>query len=204
VTLGLLSTFAAFGDTYHIVDFTGSINPGNANVKSPFTGTFTQSGPISGHFVYDDQLIPGAGSGFVNVFFSSFPDIATIPSATAFEINMGGGYDLTLADAVSGQAAIQYNNGHFNGFFFAYDFAYGGSNWELAIQGGPIHIYDPSNPAASKVNAHINIGDASLMNEAVYTPPAPPVPSVPEPGSATLAGGACGLLGLGLRYRRRS
>jgi hypothetical protein len=75
----LVAPNIAVSDTYTSVSFSGAINGGSANVKPPFSGDgFTQGDPISGSFVFDNQLVPASGSGFTNVFFSNFPDIAEI------------------------------------------------------------------------------------------------------------------------------
>jgi hypothetical protein len=106
--------------------FTGAINGGSANVKVPFsTHGFTQSDTFQGSFVFDNQLVPSSGSGFVNVFISSSPDIANIPGATAFNFNLDGlafnaGNNLDSLRPFG----IQYSNGQFNGFVFITDFTF--------------------------------------------------------------------------------
>jgi hypothetical protein len=106
---------AAFGDVYDSANFSGAINPGTANVKTPFTSILTQGETFTGNFVYDASQIPSFGSGFVNVFFSGFPDIAAVSPPTAFSLSIGG-LTFTLADALvkfpTQEAAIQYNNGN--------------------------------------------------------------------------------------------
>src|ERR1700730_1256946 len=78
----LVASTIAWADTYTIASFSGAINGGSANVKPPFSGNgFTQGDSISGSFVFDNQLVPPPASGFRNVFFSTFPDIAAIPPA---------------------------------------------------------------------------------------------------------------------------
>jgi hypothetical protein len=49
--------------------------------------------------VFDNNLVPGPGTGFVNVFFSTFPDIAQIPSSSALNLPLGGLPAFTLANA---------------------------------------------------------------------------------------------------------
>jgi hypothetical protein len=200
VTLVLASSGLA--DTYHSADFSGGIFGGNANVKAPFLGYgFAPGGPASGSFVYDDQLIPAPGSGFVNVLFSSFPAIGKIPAATAFTINLGTTpLTFTLADDSSGIPAIQYNNGHFNGFFFQVDFLFQGSNpspqpYQFDCQGGTWSIHAPGS-FSNLVSGYINIGDGNLTNIRPYTPPAAPIP-----GSLLLLGS--GLTAL-MSFRKKS
>ena len=194
------ATISAFADTYHLATFTGHINPGNANVKTPFNSVLTQGGPISGNFVIDDNLIPASNSGFVNVFFSNFPDIATIPSATAFTIDLGAiSLVFTLADAIQNSGAIQFNNGNFVGFFFDTDFMFDNMPYRFDDQGGSWNIKlldqlggSPVPLTSAKVIGHI---DGMALGE-VYNP----TPSVPEPSTFLLLG--AGLGGLALLRRR--
>src|SRR5262249_29682763 len=136
----LISPGMAMADTYTSATFSGSINPGGANVKAPFSGNgFTQSDPFSGSFVFDNQLVPALGT--VNVPFSSFPDIALIPNATAFSMtfdtlsfNLGDNFSSLLP------AGIQYKNGVFNGFEFITDFAFQGKEYQFRIDGPIITV----------------------------------------------------------------
>jgi hypothetical protein len=92
ITLGVLFLLPAvtFADAYHSANFSGQLGS-SPNIKPPFTGNgFNPGGAVTGSFVYDDNLIPSSGTGFVNVFFSSFPDIAQIPSTMAFNLSIGG------------------------------------------------------------------------------------------------------------------
>jgi len=68
-------TSAGYIDAYHAAEFTGQLGSG-PNIRAPFNSVLSPSGQVTGSFVYDDALIPPSGSGFVNVFFSSFPDTA--------------------------------------------------------------------------------------------------------------------------------
>jgi hypothetical protein len=194
----------ALGDTYHSASFSGQLAGGSANVRAPFStsGGLSQGESFSGTFVYDDNLIPAPGSGFFNVFFSSFPDIAEIPPATAFTLTLGG-FSFDLADADPGEAAIQYNNGNFNGFFYISDFMYLGSQYELSLQGGTLAIvpFVGGFPGFnSLVNGNVNIGNGNLTGISVFTPSSPVSPT-PESSSVALWGvSLVGLvLWLGLR-----
>jgi hypothetical protein len=112
VMLVVFTNIPVIADSYYSADFSGAINGGSANCKYPFNTIISQGGPVSGSFVYDEQLI--LTTGLVNVPFSSFPDIAQIPPATAFTINLGApALIFTLADAIQNSGAIQYSNGKF-------------------------------------------------------------------------------------------
>ncbi len=199
------STFS-FADTYNLVTFTGNINPGNANVKSPFNSVLTQGGAISGSFVIDNNLIPASGSGFVNVPFSSFPDIANIPPSTAFTIDLGSpSLTFTLADAIQNSGAIQFNNGQFRGFFFVADF--------LFTDGNPYRFDDQGGTWSIKLLDQIGGAPVPLTSAKVsgvitgMTVGAPFVPSTPAavPEASTLlllGGGLVGLVACGKRLKK--
>jgi hypothetical protein len=207
--IGVAVFFASFGtasaDTYKSADFSGQIAGGNANVQPPFTSVLTQGESFSGSLVFDESLIPPSGSGFVNVFFSDFPDIGKIPAATALTFTLGGLPAFDLADAVTPpfgtqEAAIQYNNGNFNGLFYISDFTFEGAPYELSIQGGSLSIVPiiNGNPTfSSLVNGSLNF---SLTNEQPFTPVAGVVPG-PATWTELLAGFV--VLGTVLRWCAR-
>jgi hypothetical protein len=207
LALGLIATApaAAFADTYFTANFTFGVSGGNANQQPPFQGVvapYPAGGTFTGSLVFDQSLVPGPGSGFVNVFFSSFPAIAQIPPATALDLPLGSLPPFTLADAVtqfgSQEAAIQYNNGAFHGLFYISDFTFNGNPYELQIQGGSLSIVPiiNGNPGFnSLVNGFVNF---SLVNVQPFTPA---TPGIPEP--STWAMMLIGFAGLGFAYRRR-
>jgi hypothetical protein len=136
-------------------------------------------------------LIPSSASGFVNVFFLSFPDIANIPAALAFTINLGTpALTFTLADAIQNSGAIQFFNGQFRGFFFDADFLYSdnkpyrfdyqGGTWNIklldSIGGAPVPL------TSAKVNGVIT--GMSLGEPYVPVQETP----VPEPSTVLLFG----------------
>ena len=206
LAFGLLATApsAGFADTYFTANFTFGVFGGNANQQPPFQGVvapFPAGGTFTGSLVFDQSLVPGPGSGFVNVFFSSFPDIAQIPPATALDLPLGSLPPFTLADAVtqfgSQEAAIQYNNGAFNGLFYISDFTFNGNPYELQIQGGSLSIVPivNGNPTFnSLVNGFVQ---GPLFNVQPFTPVAP---GVPEPSTWAIM--LIGFAGIGFAFRK--
>lgn len=202
--LVVVANLPALADTYHTADFSGAINGGSANCKAPFDTIISQGGLVSGSFVYDDKLIPADGSGFVNVFFSSFPDIAKILAATAFTIDLGAAaVTFTLADAIQNSGAIQYNNGQFIGFFFDADFTFSGNPYRLIDQGTPwsIKLLDkiggsPVPLISAKVNGKLTSG---LTNVQSFDPNA----AVPLPSTILLLGSSlAGLVGFRKMFKK--
>lgn len=192
----------SYADTYHTATFTGGIFGGTANVKDPFTSVLTPGGSISGNFVIDDSLIPAPGSGYVNVFFSSFPDSAYIPSATAFTVDLGpSSLTFTFADAIQNSGAIQYYNGQFKGFFFDTDFTFtDGNPYRLDIQGGTWNISRLNEIGGWAVEYKVNGYIGGMTPGDVYAP-GPPV-ATPEPATLFLLG--LGVLGVaGIRKFRK-
>lgn len=191
----------AIADTYTQASFSGGTFGGAANVRSPFSGNgFSAGQTFSGTFVYDNSLIPGASSGYVNVFPTSFPDVANIPAAAQFTFNFG---PLTFTPTGADLFGIQYNNGRFNGFAYVDTFTFQGGSYQLNIQGGSLSVYEIVNGTptfSSLVNGYINIGDSALTNRTPYTP-APPVSAVPEPGAWAMM--VLGMGGIGYAMRRR-
>lgn len=199
--------------SYTMADFSGNMNPGNANVKAPFSGNgFTQGQAFSGSFVYNDQLVPAPGSGAVNVFFSDFPDFAAIPAVDAFKLSFGT-LNFTLADNLDSliPAGIRFNNGQFGGFVFNTDFLFAG-NWYLFRADGPAitvklldNIADQYNPhgnpvplTSSKINASFS---TVLTNQKPYTPPPAVSSAVPEPATWAMMIFGLGLVGASMRRR---
>jgi hypothetical protein len=175
-------------DTYTDVHFSGAISPGNANVQPPFsTAGFSGApgDPITGSFVFDNNLIPASGTGFVNVPIPSSVSFAvpsfdlTITAANSTTLH----FDLAneLSSAQGGlDAQVQYNNGHFAGFAYFSDFAFAGNEYQFSVQGGSISIFQLLSgvPTGSQLlHAFINTGDSSLTGASPVTPIPTPLPS---------------------------
>jgi hypothetical protein len=205
------ASVGAHADVYKSANFSIGVFGGNANQQAPFVGVvapYPAGGSFTGSLVFDQDMVPGSGSGFVNVFFSSFPDIGAIPSAAALSFQLGSLPGFTLADALVEfgvqDAAIQYNNGTFAGLLYISDFTYAGNPYELQIQGGswgivPIVGGFPS--FQRLVNGYVNYGLSNVQPYTIPTPPPPP-PAIPEPLTLSLFG--IGLLGLRTIRRRRA
>jgi PEP-CTERM motif len=207
LALGLFAAapVPASADAYYTANFTFGVFGGNANQQSPFVGIapYPAGGTFTGSLVFDQNLIPGPGSGHVNVFFSDFPDIANIPAATALSLPLGFLPVFKLSDAVTQfgfqQAAIQYNNGAFAGLFYISDFTYAGNPYELQIQGGTLSIV-PFVGGYPGYNSLVNgFVDSSLSNVQTFTPV---TPTVPEPSSWALL--LLGFAALVIAGRRRT
>ena len=194
----------ASADTYTEANFTGGTFGGGANVQSPFSGNgFFAGQTFSGSFVYDNQLVPLAGSGFVNVFPSAFPDAANISPADQFSFNFGS---ILFTAAGADLFGIQYNNGQFNGFAFVDEFAFQGRNFQLNIQGGSLSVVEVLNGTPtfnSLVNGYINIGDRSLTGRTPFVPTAE-TGSVPEPASWAMMLIGFGAIGFAMRRKGRA
>lgn len=191
--------------TYVQADFTGAMNPGDANVKVPFKGNgFVQSQPFSGSFVYDSDLVP-SGPVATNIFFSSFADIALIPDATAFSFNFGT-LNFNLGDNLDAEraAGIQYKNGVFNGFVFLANFEFQGNQYQLRTEGFAItvRLLNPQGfpTGTNLINAHF---DPSLTNLTPYDPNVG-VAETPLPAALPLFAGGLGALALFARRRKQT
>jgi hypothetical protein len=210
-----LAPAAALADTYTMVDFSGAIDAGPGGVLPPLDTIFPAGAGLTGHFVIDDQLRPGPGSGHVNVLFNTYPQLAAIPSKDAFdfdtpdvltEFELGANFDLLAP------AATVYDDGHFAGFRYVADFAEFFPDlgqqlvFQFRIDGDAISIFqldtvpipggDPNGaPTGAQLLAgHIAIGDQALTNAHVYT-------GAPEPGVWALMVVGFGSAGALLRRR---
>lgn len=187
--------------TYTKGNFSSGIFGGNANVSAPFTTNgFFQGQTFSGSFVFANELVPAAATGFVNVLASTFPDLANIPAADLFTFNFGS-LTFTAADA-DAPFAIQYNNGAFNGFFFLNNFSFAGGNYQLKVDGGQFQVFQEvgGNPTGSSLmNGYVNIGNSAVTGKTAFTPTAVPTSPVPEPATWLMMLFGFGMIGFAMR-----
>jgi hypothetical protein len=169
----------------------------NQCCSTPFA-SLTWRGPnVSGSFIFDQALVPGAGTGYVNV---PLPLGAGEDPLSLVLGDVPGSLTFTAADGLSGQAVqVQYYNGLFNGFAYFAGFMYNGHEYELDVQGRNWTIYDRANGVRNLANkAAYGYLNTTLTNVRPYEGPST---VTPEPGSIVLL--ASGLLAVGAVARRR-
>ena len=193
----------ALADTYTQASFSGGVFGGGANVVAPLTGIVSPGAQLAGSFVYDNDLIPGGGTGIVNVNTASFPAIANIPTSSLFSFSLGSQV-LTAANLSSGSTLqIQYKNGAFRGFAGQFDFLYQASTYQLDFQGTLFTVRQLVNGVpdfgTNYVNGYLN---TSLTNRVSFTPPTTGG-AVPEPASWAMMVAGFGLIGGAMRTRKR-
>jgi hypothetical protein len=142
------------------------------------------AGSVGGQVLFDQSLIPGSGTGTVNVTLAA---ITGISSSTIFNIEFGSKpLEFEFGDAgILGGPSIQFENGVFNGFFFMKNFVVDGKTYELNMHGANWTMdWLKSNSSSDLVaSGYLKVGNQGLTNQAYFdpTPAQLPVSTVPEP-----------------------
>jgi len=205
LAVGLALAGAAQATTLVQVDFSGTLTSGSAAVKGPFNASgsgITQGMSVDGTFVYDKDLVTGAGFELVAFAALTDPD-------SAFQFDIGGlSYD--LGDATTGAIGIApkilFNNGVFNGFNFVSDFVYTDSlDYRLRFNSRSFEIKRVDPVTGFNVNSTVFVkGNLSseLTNERAFVEPPTGPGGVPEPSTWALLILGFGASGAALRRRR--
>ena len=193
---------------YITASFSGGISTvtvaGNAlGLQRTNTCSGCAAGLVSGDLLFDQSLVPAAGSGFVNVPLGS---VAGAANDLIFDTVFGSNpLEFQFGDAsIQGGPSIQFKNGAFNGLYFVEDFSLKGKSFELNMQGGSWDIKALNNGFYTDLAAagYLNIGNAALTHQQTFEPFIQlEANSVPEP--ATLALVCLGLLGISVTCRRK-
>jgi PEP-CTERM motif len=193
---------------YTTADFSGGIsnvmNLGNSlGLQRTNTCSGCEAGSVSGHVLFDASLVPGSGTGFVNIPLAS---AGGVPGNVVFDIMFGSNpLEFKFGDpGISGGPAIQFNNGAFNGFFLVENFLYNENPFQLSIQGGAWTIkgWKTNSYADLAASGYLNTGNNGLTNKALLGPSGAPseVNAVPEPTTIALI--VLGVWGLIMARRR--
>ncbi|SEG13558.1 PEP-CTERM protein-sorting domain-containing protein [Nitrosospira multiformis ATCC 25196] len=192
-------------------DFSGGIltTNGLANslgLQQTSTCSGCAAGSVSGKVLFDQSLIPGSGTGTVNIALAA---VTGASNSTIFDIDFGSrplGFEFGNGDVLGGPS-IQFNNGVFNGFFFVKDFVADGKTYELSMQGANWTMnWLKSNSSSQLVAAgYLNVGNQGLTSQAYFDPslPATELPNnrIPEPTVLALV--MVGMLGIFMTRRHK-
>ena len=174
----LLSAITAVQATpiYMTADFSGGIltTGGLANslgLQRTNTCSGCAAGSVSGNVLFDQSLIPGSGTGMVNVALAA---VTGASNSTIFDIDFGSqplGFEFGDEDVLGGPS-IQFKNGVFSGFFFVKDFVVDGKTYELNMQGANWTMnWLKSNSSSQLVaSGYLNVGNQGLTNQTYFEP----------------------------------
>jgi hypothetical protein len=193
---------------YMEADFSGGIltTGGLANslgLQGTNTCNSCAAGSVSGHVLFDKSLVPGSGTGTVNI---ALAPITGASNSAIFDIVFGSeplGFEFGDANVLGGPS-IQFKNGVFNGFFFVEDFVVNGKTYELSMQGPSWSMnWLKSNSSSDLVaSGYLAVGNQGLTHQTYFdpTPARLPVNAVPEPSSIALV--VLGIWGVVMARRR--
>ncbi|HVW64388.1 MAG TPA: PEP-CTERM sorting domain-containing protein [Nitrosospira sp.] len=197
-------------------DFSGTIvtTGGLANslgLQGTNTCNSCAAGTVSGHVLFDKSLIPGSGTGTVNI---ALTPVSGVSNNTIFDIVFGSqplGFAFGDSNVLSGPS-IQFQNGVFNGFSFVEDFVVNDKTYELNMQGSSWTLnWLKSNSTMDLVaSGSLTVGNQGLTHQAYVDPvssqlpvnPESPVNTVPEPTSIALI--VLGIWGIVMTRRREA
>lgn len=186
---------------YLKADFSGGVSTvtglGNSlGLQLTNTCSGCAAGSVEGHLLLDQSLVPGSGTGTVNIALTS---VTGVSKNDIFDIMFGSsplGFEFGDPNVLGGPS-VQFKNGVFNGFFLVEDFAVNGKSYELSMQGSTwtINWLKNNNSSDLVASGYLSVGAQGLTNrESNGTiPPQLGVTAVPEPTSLALF--AAGLLG---------
>ncbi len=174
---------------YITADFSGGIlaTGGLANslgLQGSNTCSGCAAGSVSGSVLFDQSLIPGSGTGTLNIPLAA---VTGASSSTIFSIEFGSSpLEFEFGDAnILGGPSIRFENGVFNGFFFVKDFVVNGKTYELNMQGANWTMsWLKSNSSSDLVaSGYLNVGNQGLANQTYFDPIPAQLPdgTVPEP-----------------------
>jgi hypothetical protein len=209
----LLSAISAVQATpiYVTADFSGGILTtgglaSSLGLQRTNTCSGCAAGSVNGNVLFDQSLIPGSGTGTVNIALAA---VTGASNSTIFDIDFGSqplGFEFGDEDVLGGPS-IQFKNGVFNGFFFVKDFVVDGKTYELNMQGANWTMnWLKSNSSSQLVaSGYLNVGNQGLTNQTYFEPSLPPAElptnSVPEPTVLALV--MVGMLGIFMTRRHK-
>ena len=196
---------------YMTADFSGGIltTDGLANslgLQQTSTCSGCAAGSVSGNVLFDQSLIPGSGTGTVNIALAA---VTGASNSTIFDIDFGSrplGFEFEDGNVLGGPS-IQFNNGVFNGFFFVKDFVVDGKTYEINMQGANWTMnWLKSNSSSQLVaSGYLNVGNQGLTSQTYFDPSLPatelPNNTVPEPTVLALV--MVGMLGIFMTRRHK-
>jgi hypothetical protein len=197
---------------YMTADFSGGILAtgglaSSLGLQQTSTCSGCAAGSVSGNVLFDQSLIPGSGTGTVNIELAAVADAS---SSTIFGMEFGSiPLEFEFGDAdILGGPSIQFQNGVFNGFFFVKDFVVNGKTYELNMQGASWTMNWLKNNSSSQLVAsgYLNVGNQGLTNQTYFDPIPAQLPSGTVPEPTVLALVMIGALGIFMvpRVNRRA